>query len=57
MTWINGYPKDNERGNEIDGRYFENGGEINDLHDFQQRKKVLFCILAKVNTSFTLKIE
>ena len=20
MTWINGYPKDNEKGNEIDGR-------------------------------------
>ena len=46
-----------KKGNEIDGRYFENGGEINDLHDFQQRKKVLFCILAKIETSFTLKIE
>ena len=28
-----------KKGNEIDGRYFENGGEINDLHHFQQRKK------------------
>ena len=39
MTWINGYLEDNEKGNEIDGRYFENGSEINDLHDFRQRKK------------------
>ena len=28
-----------KKGNETDGRYFENGGEINDLYDFQQRKK------------------
>ena len=55
MVWLS---KTMKKGNEIDGRYFENGGEINDLHHFQQRKKkVLFCILAKVETSFTLKIE
>ena len=36
-----------KKGNEIDGRYFENGGEINDLHDFQQRKKCYFAFWLK----------
>ena len=59
MTWINGYPKDNEKGNEIDGRVGISKMVVKSMTYtiFNKEKKVLFCILAKVDTIFTLKIE